>query len=173
MRAVHDRVVGDGYRANDPELLQWVYATLIDTAMEMHNRFLRPLRTTEAEQFYAESVVVAEALGVPRSLQPDSLSGFHRYMATMIDTVEVSDDARRIARSVLRPPTPLPTWPVVEPVFLVVRQLTAGLLPPRLRQGFGLSWDGARQLTLEGVQAWSRLVLPLVPAPVRRVLVGG
>src|SRR5205823_10179000 len=24
MRAVHERVVGDGYSANDPELLQWV-----------------------------------------------------------------------------------------------------------------------------------------------------
>src|SRR5947207_8065392 len=43
MQTVHDRVAGDGYRANDPELLQWVYATLIDTALDIHIRFLRPL----------------------------------------------------------------------------------------------------------------------------------
>src|SRR2546429_319415 len=42
--AVHERVFGDGYRANDPDLLMWVHATLIDTALRVHARFLRPLR---------------------------------------------------------------------------------------------------------------------------------
>lgn len=171
MRAVHDRVAGDGYRADDPELLQWVYATLIDTALDIHRRFLRPLGSAEAEQFYAESLVVAEVLGVPRSLQPPTLANFQQYVAHMVDTVQVGDDARRLARSVLRPPAPLPARPVVDPVFLVMQQLTTGLLPPRLREGFGLTWDGARQLALEGVQAWSRLTLPRVPPALRHILV--
>src|SRR5438094_7040189 len=103
-QAVHERVAGDGYRANDPELLQWVYATLIDTALDIHRRFLRPLGTAEAEQFYEESLVVAEVLGVPRSMQPPTLANFHQYVGHMVDTLEVSDDARRLARAVLRPP---------------------------------------------------------------------
>ena len=47
--AVHDRVTGPGYKANDPELLWWVYATLIDTAVRMHARFVRPLTRREAD----------------------------------------------------------------------------------------------------------------------------
>jgi uncharacterized protein (DUF2236 family) len=169
MRAVHDRVVGDGYHANDPVLLQWVYATLIDTAMEMHRRFLRPLGRAEAEQFYDQSVTVAEVLGVPRSIQPPTLAAFTRYMAGMVDTLVVSDDGRRLARSVLHPPAPLPT----APLLLIVRQLTTGLLPRPLREGFGLGWDRPRKATLESVQAWSRLTLPLVPPSLRRALVAG
>jgi uncharacterized protein (DUF2236 family) len=173
MGAVHERVVGDGYSANDPELLQWVYATLVDTALDVHTRFLRPLGTAEAEQFYEQSLTVAEILGVPRSLQPPTLPRFHQYMDHMVDTLTVSDDARRLARSVLRPPVATALRPVVHPVFFASRQLTAGLLPARLREGFGLGWDAGRQRSLEALQAWSRLTLPLVPASVRRVLVGG
>ena len=171
MKAVHDRVTGEGYRASDPELLHWVYATLIDTALEMHRRFLRPLGAAEAERFYEESVVVAEVLGVPLSIQPPTLPAFQQYVAHMVDTLDVGDDARRLARSVLRPPAPLPARPVVEPVFLVMRQLTAGLLPSRLREGFGLTWDPARQLALDGLQRWSRLTLPRVPTALRHMLV--
>src|SRR4051812_46054784 len=48
--AVHERVTGPDYRANDPELLMWVHATLVDTALRVHARFLRPLRPKDAER---------------------------------------------------------------------------------------------------------------------------
>src|SRR5947207_1098414 len=83
-----------------------------------------------AEQCYEESLVVAEILGVPRSIQPPTLANFHQYVGHMVDTVEVSDDARRLSRAVLHPPAPLPARPVVDPLFLVMRHLTAGLIPP-------------------------------------------
>jgi uncharacterized protein (DUF2236 family) len=173
MQAVHGRVVGDGYSANDPELLQWVYATLIDTALDVHTRFLRPLGTAEAEQFYEQSLLVAEILGVPRSLQPPTLARFHQFMDRMVDTLAVGDDARRLARSVLRPNVAPALSPVLQPVLFASRQLTAGLLPAPLREGFGLSWDDGRQRALEALQAWSRFTLPFVPSSLRRVLVGG
>src|SRR3954471_2813173 len=103
MNAVHARVKGDGYNATDPELLLWVYATLIDTALDIHRRFLRPLGSAEAAQFYAESMAVAEVLGVPKPIQPPTLSAFHQYVGRMIDTLEVSDEARRQAEVVLHP----------------------------------------------------------------------
>jgi uncharacterized protein (DUF2236 family) len=173
MQAVHGRVVGDGYSANDPELLQWVYATLIDTALDVHTRFLRPLGTAEAEQSYEQSLLVAEILGVPSSLQPPTLARFHQYMDHMVDTLAVGDDARRLAQSVLRPNVTPALSPVVQPVLFASRQLTAGLLPEPLREGFGLSWDDGRQRALEALQAWSRRTLPLVPTSLRRVLVRG
>src|SRR5438477_9238059 len=55
IRAVHERVTGPGYQANDPELLLWVHATLVDTALRVYTRFVRPLRPNEAEAYYDES----------------------------------------------------------------------------------------------------------------------
>src|SRR5438132_7023993 len=74
--AIHERVTGPGYRANDPELLMWVNATLIDTALRVHARFVRPLTPPDAERYYQDSVIVAEVLGVPRDEQPPDLSAF-------------------------------------------------------------------------------------------------
>jgi uncharacterized protein (DUF2236 family) len=73
VNTVHRSVVGQGYDATDPDLLLWVYATLIDTALLMHDRFVRVLSEAERETYYGEMGILAEALGVPRwRLPPDS-----------------------------------------------------------------------------------------------------
>src|SRR4051812_15184070 len=103
LEAVHRRVAGPGYSANDPDLLWWVYATLIDTALRIHTRFLRPLSPGEAEEFYAESRMVAELLGVPASNQPATLSEFQAYVRHMVGTLQVTDTARELAGAIFRP----------------------------------------------------------------------
>jgi len=45
----HERVSGIGYQALDPELLLWVHATLIDSALLSYRTFVGPLTTAEAE----------------------------------------------------------------------------------------------------------------------------
>src|SRR3954469_22876183 len=95
--AVHEHVTGPDYRANDPELLMWVHATLVDTALRVHARFLRPLRPKDAERYYQDSMVVGEVLGVPRDVQPPDLVAFNRYMRQMVGSLQVSDTARELA----------------------------------------------------------------------------
>jgi len=163
--AVHERVTGPGYRANDPELLMWVNATLVDTALRVHARFLRPLRGDEAERYYEDSIVVAEVLGVPRDVQPPDLAAFRKYMRHMVGTLEVSDTARQLADAVLHPRLP---W-VAEPGMALARELTSGLLPRPLREQYGLGWDRNRKAALLLAGAASRQVLPRVPSPIRRV----
>lgn len=163
--AVHEHVTGPDYRANDPELLMWVHATLVDTALRVHARFLRPLSGRDAERYYQDSIVVAEVLGVPRELQPPDLVAFQRYMRDMVGTLRVSDTARELADAVLHPRLPF----VAEPGMALARELTAGLLPRPLRQQFGLDWDRNRKAALLLAGAASRTVLPRVPALVRRV----
>jgi uncharacterized protein (DUF2236 family) len=163
VRRVHARVVGDGYRADDPDLLLWVHAALVDTALVVHRVFLRRLPDREAEEYYEQSTVIAELLGVPRDRQPRDLAAFRQYVADMVATLEVSDTARRLSHAVLRPRVPL----AAGPVFGAVRQVTAGLLPPRVRAGYGLSWDPARGAALAAVALASQAVLPRVPRPLR------
>ena len=165
VRVVHERVVGEGYRAEDPALLMWVHATLVDTALRVHRRFLRPLRPADAERYYQESAVVAELLGLPRAAQPADLAAFRDYVRTTVGDLEITDTARRLAHDVLHPRIP---WPV-QPLAELGRQLTAGLLPPPLRLQYGLSWDANRERALLLAGLGSRLLLPGVPSVLRRV----
>ncbi len=162
--AVHERVTGPTYRANDPELLMWVHATLVDTSLRLHARFMRSLAPRDAARYYEESMIVAELLGVPRDVQPPDLASFNEYVYDMVGSLEVTDTARQLADAVLHPRLP---W-VVEPGLALARELTTGLLPRPLREQFGLTWDRNRKAALLLACAASRQVLPRVPSVVRR-----
>ena len=71
LRRRHDQVNGvspDGvaYDAHDPELLLWVWATLVDTARLLYERCVRPLSDEERERYYREQKLFAYACGVPQ-----------------------------------------------------------------------------------------------------------
>ncbi len=62
---------GTPYRANDPELLNWVQCTVSFGFMEAYASFCRPLADEDRDQFYRESQASARlflATGSPRSL---------------------------------------------------------------------------------------------------------
>ncbi|HEV7886668.1 MAG TPA: oxygenase MpaB family protein [Acidimicrobiales bacterium] len=164
VQSVHTRVRGDGYEANDPALLLWVHATLVDTAMRVYRRFVQPLSDDDAEAYYRDSRLVAAVLGCPLSAQPETLEEFRSYVRGMVGSLEVGDQAKALAREVLHPRAP---W-IAGPAFELGRQLTVGLLPRPLREGYGLGWDGPRQAALLAAGASSRLVLPRLPAFARR-----
>jgi uncharacterized protein (DUF2236 family) len=50
----------------------------------------------------------------------------------------------------------------------LMQRLTAGLLPPPLRAGFGLRWGPVQEAELRALQAVSRRMLPAVPLPLRQ-----
>lgn len=164
LRAVHERVVGPGYRATDPALQLWVHATLVDTNLRTYSRFFRPLGAEEVERYYQEMTLVAEVVGIPRDVQPPDLAAFRRYVRTMVGSLEVTDTARRVAHDVLHPPL----GPAVEPALALHRSVTAGLLPARLRRQYGLTWEWPGHFALQAATAVSRLVLPRLPGSVRR-----
>ena len=65
---MHSRVRGtanDGrsFRADDPELLDWVHGTACFGFLEAYLAYVRPLTPEERDQFYAESASVARLYG--------------------------------------------------------------------------------------------------------------
>ncbi|MGH2764876.1 MAG: oxygenase MpaB family protein, partial [Actinomycetota bacterium] len=140
IRAVHDRVSGiaegRSYRADDPGLLLWVNATLIDTTLLVYERFVRRLPEPVRRRYYRETVDSAELFGIPRRVVPADLDAFRSYMAGMLEGSELraSPEGRRLVRHVLRPPLPLP----LRLPTAAVRQITLALLPERLRSMFRL-----------------------------------
>jgi uncharacterized protein (DUF2236 family) len=169
IRSVHDRVIGMAggrpYSANDPDLLLWVNATLIDTTLLVYDRFVRRLSEHERRRYYDETVESAAAFGIPVSVIPSDLDAFQSYMRDMLDGPELraSRESRRLVGDVLRPPLA----PLLRVPTAVVRQITLALLPARIREMFGLRSGPVARLTLAASCRASRLSLPFMPPLLR------
>jgi uncharacterized protein (DUF2236 family) len=166
--ATHRSVTGarDGrpYYALDPELLLWVHATLVDSALIAHERFVRPLDVETKARYQGEMNRQAVVFGVPEGQLPSSYGAFRRYVDEMVATIEVTQEARELSRGVLDPSIP----PHLRPLLPMARLLTAGLLPPRLRAAYGLPWDARRQRAFTLTAAAIRGTVPLLPGTWRR-----
>jgi uncharacterized protein (DUF2236 family) len=158
---LHKRVNGEGYDALDPDLLVWVLATLIDTTIEMHERFVGPIAPRDAVAYYEDVGVVGGLLGIPAGRMPDSLAAMRSYVDEMSRTLQVTDTARSIATDLFAP------LPRTGPSMRLMRHLTAGLLHPALRDGFGLSWGALRERQLAALQWSCRNGLRRLPLAVR------
>lgn len=161
VRGAHRRVAGPGYAADDPALMRWVLATLVDSVLVMHRRFVAPVDAATAEAYLREMRCLGEWIGLPASEMPGDLAAFEAYLREMVATVEVTPEARQIVCDLF---APFPEAPWLSPAMPLVRELTAGLLPRRLREAYGLPWGPRRARALFALQRTSSAVLPRLPA---------
>jgi uncharacterized protein (DUF2236 family) len=157
---------GTPYSASDPELMLWVHATLVHASLAAYERFVHPLSREDQERYYQEMSLVARLFGTPASVIPDSLADFREYFAAQIngETLVVSPPAKEVAAVILSAPLPAPLR-----VFVPAHRLsTAGLLPPPLRDEYGLRWSAFHELALELAARSLRITAtPLVAAASR------
>ncbi len=173
--AVHQRVKGqmpsdngtvpaESYRADDPELLLWVHATLIDSTMFGYERLVEPLTWRQRCQFYEESLVFGQLFGVSDDVAPPDLIAFRRYMDRMLDTeLQVSDAGRAVANALLNGGPRL-----TAPLRPVSRVLAAGMLPDRLRRDFGLRWSRTDQAAYRSITRAASRINRRLPMLVRQ-----
>jgi uncharacterized protein (DUF2236 family) len=151
------------YRALDPELLLWVQATLVIMSVRAYDRWVAPISPIERERLWLESRATGQRLGIPLALSPASwselLDWFECQMAPG-GPVIVTDTARQLAGSVIRPPLPLAPAPLIDLAVLP----GLALLPPPVREGYGIAWSARRAalagVLSAGVRAWVRLIPP-------------
>lgn len=126
---------GERYRANERDALLWVHATLFDSSVQAYELFVRPLTRAEKDRYCVEARRFTSLFGVPPASMPASFAEHSARFDAMIasDTIVPSFEAKTIARFLLAPPTP-----IVAPLTHWTRAMTAGLLPPRLRDAFDL-----------------------------------
>jgi uncharacterized protein (DUF2236 family) len=173
VRAVHAHVqgrtrerlgsfsAGTPYSASDPELMLWVHATLVDTSLAAHQRFVGRLAPAEEEAYYREMALVGRLLGLPATALPARLADFREYLDAQLAGREicVTAPAREVAAVILAAPLPAPLRALVP----AHRLATAGLLPPRLREEYGLRWSRAHALPLAlAVRSLRVLAVPLL-----------
>ena len=181
---------GAAYAARDPELSLWVHATLVWATLVTVERWRGSVSRERRAAFYAETLVVGRAFGVPGARLPADLDAFEAYIAAMLGPdgpVHPTDLSRELAAAILHPPLA----PVVErgavarvlgpgaaPLASVLRlaprsTLTpllmpaVGLLPSSLRAELGLPWGSVeRALDLWLTTMW-RAWRPFFPPRVR------
>ena len=157
---------GSAYEANDVAALRWVWATLTETALVAHDLVLPPLREDERERYYAESRLFAALYGIPQEALPADWQAFAAYADAMrgSDTLVVGPAARGVGQAVL---SGAGTWWLRAPAWY--RALTAGMLPPRLRDGFGLPYGDAERALAERATARIKWLYPALPTRLRFV----
>lgn len=179
VRSVHRRVrgalrapmgrfpVGTPWRADDPELLLWIIATLVDSNLLVYQRYVGPLSRDEQEAYWQDFRLMGKLFGLPYKHSPKDIDAFGAYVEAMLASgdLHVGAKARELAVDiVMRPPVPRRFAPVLE----LVNQVTVGLLPPEVRRLYGFSWDPVRGLAVRGGQEYlRRVVVPLLPERLR------
>jgi uncharacterized protein (DUF2236 family) len=163
-----DDVTGLPYDAFDPELLLWVHACLVDSALRFEQLTVGRLDDGGRERFHQEQMVAAELLDLPRERIPPTVGELRDWMDGVIGSgiLQVTDAARDVA-SMFRVPPREAEW---RPVLHAVSWWAFGTLPPLIRDGYGVTWNPAKEVTLRATLRWLRLVRPALPPRYRYIM---
>jgi uncharacterized protein (DUF2236 family) len=151
---------GTRYSAEDPALLLWVHATLLESIPLVYERVVAPLSPRERDEYCDEARWVPRALGAPDGA-PRSWGELQEYFARVhaSGVIVVGAQARQLARDVLAPPLATLAWPAT----YLNRLVTVGLLPPAIRQQYGFRWSERDERRLESAFRLLRAARRLTP----------
>ncbi|HEY2526330.1 MAG TPA: oxygenase MpaB family protein [Xanthobacteraceae bacterium] len=141
VRRMHDRVVGltpagEIYRANDPELLNWVQGTAAYGFLQAHHAYVRPLSDLSRDRYYAEGSLAASLYGASAPTSEAALETRLEAMASRLERSDIIFEFLAIMRSA--PILPLPLRPV-QPLLI---RAAIDLTPYWLRTIVGLPDGG-------------------------------
>ena len=128
-----------------------------------------------AEGPHGQTRPVGRAFGVPEGLLPADLDAFEAYVGSMLAPaggVRVSPIARELAHAVLHSPlAPLAPWlaGVATGLYAWTLWPSIGLLPPTVREDYGLAWGRRERLVSAWLVATWRAWRPLLPATFRQM----
>jgi uncharacterized protein (DUF2236 family) len=157
--SAHAHVAG----ARDPGPQLWVTATLVRTGMRVHELLHGAIPTELADEIHAAGGDLGMSLQLPRDAWPADRAAFDRYWNATLPTLEVGDDARAVAAELLAARA-APWW--LRVMLPATREFTAFLLPPRLRDAYGLPHHPLRG---RAVVALARALVRVAPRRLREL----
>lgn len=162
----HRPVVGEGYSANDPHLQLWVAATLYETASQVYEMVCGPLPAEDREGYCRAARRMATALGCPADLWPSTVAEFEAYWAGEVGALVIGDHAKQICADLMYSKA-LPWY--LRAFMPVNRLVTAGLLPPSVRDAYGMPWSRSRARRFRAVIGTARATYRFLPGVVRHL----
>jgi uncharacterized protein (DUF2236 family) len=169
-RRVHgiDPVTGTPYHALDPELLLWVHACLVDSALLFERLTVGRLTDADRQRFHEEQMAAAELLDLHRDRVPPTVAGLRTYIEDVVagDALRITEASLRVADLFRRPP-PEADW---RPVLRAVAWWAFGTLPPRLRTMYGVRWGRLQDLRLGASLGALKTARPAIPRRYRWIV---
>jgi uncharacterized protein (DUF2236 family) len=162
-----DPVTGLPYDALDPELLLWVHACLVDSALEFEALTVGELDDAGRQRFHEEQMLAAEMVLVPREIIPPTVPALRAYIQGVIDSgiLRITDSARSVA-ALFRDPPREAEW---RPILRGVSRLAFGTLPPELRHLYGVPMSAPKRAAMGATFAAVRTLRPALPPRYRYI----
>lgn len=175
IRTIHRRVhgtlrhatgifpAGTRYSAEDPDLVLWVHATLLETLPLVYDLLVGPMTPGERDAYCAEAAIVAIDLGARPAEVPRTWTETADYLTRMYATgaIAVGRDGMDLQAAVLSP-----LGALAAPAAWMNRLLTGGLLPSPIRTQYGWTWSDRDARSFRGLTTAIRAGRRLAPAPV-------
>jgi uncharacterized protein (DUF2236 family) len=156
-----DDVTGLPYDALDPDLLLYVHACLVDSALLFEELTVGRLDEAGRQRFHEEQMLAAELVKVPRSMIPATVPALRCYLEEVAEggMLRVTDAARAVAELFLNPPREA-EW---RPILRVVSRLAFETLPPAVRAMYGMDPTPVGELGTRATFAVARALRPFLP----------
>jgi len=112
LRTIHhhhtavDPDTGEGYRADRPDLLLWVHATVVWSALRAAELWGPRLTDTERDRFVHEQRTAARLVGLDPATVPGSVSALDAYMQAMRLQLAFTPDAQLLVLDSMLGPKP-------------------------------------------------------------------
>ncbi len=152
---------GEHYSAMEPLALLWVHIAFVDSILTAYQAFVGRLTPEQCEQYWQESCRYARRLGLTDATLPASYVAAQQHIRNALSSGEIAigTAAQLIAREVLFPPLPL----LRKPLWMIVRIITIGQLPPDIREAYGLRWNIVHRAGFLMVRGTTHLLRRLFP----------
>jgi uncharacterized protein (DUF2236 family) len=174
IRAIHRRVhgtlvdscgpfpAGTQYSAEDPALLAWVHATLIESIVLIYEQLVAPLTEAERDRFCEDAAELAVALGASVRDVPRSWAALRVYMNERYASGEVvvGQHASTLAAALIAPFRNPLARRLVTPLLSL---LAAGQLPLEVRVQYGFAWSDRRARRFIRAMSALRVARRVVP----------
>ncbi len=170
LHRMHYRICGtyikaDGtekkFCANEPQLLTWILATLVETSIQAYE-LLRPALTLEEKnRFIKEAQITAQLMGIPAGYFPESYESFIEYFTRVLQSkqLEIGSTAEHLATDILRGPFPF--------LRKTNRLFATALLPKTLIEQYQLEWNKKLEKRFQKRMAFIRRLYAWWPSALR------
>lgn len=155
---------GSQYYPTNGDAQVWVAATLYATSTDFYQRIYGRVDYRTARKAYSEFTLLMHCLGMPAGAWPETRQAFWTYWDDNITKLAVTPDAHQFALDLLNDEE-MPRW--VQRLKPVLRALTIEMLPPHIREGYGLKSTVSTRGLYRTTMGLSSAVYPALPTSVR------
>ncbi len=142
--------------ANDPDLLVWILATMVMATVRAYEKVYCPLTVVERQQFFEETKITAQLMGIPLTEYPSNWKAFEKYYEDILagDVLEVGEMSRSISKDL---------FCAYFPFSGLMQAMAAGFLTEKLNQDFGLKFEKKEQRIFRWIIRFFKVTMAILP----------